>query len=202
MSAPARDSETADGTWDRNGLIAGCTLAVVFLVWLALGYYASTRPHPADFGEMFGAASSLFSGLAFAGLVYTIALQRTELSSQREDLAETRRELHAQTTHFEEQNRTLRQQALVTTFFQLLRLHNEIVNSIDLQSKADHSVIAKGRDCFRLFVNDLKERCSMKRAQSPGQRRTTGFCLRTPTSMRCTKLTWGTIFAASITWSS
>ncbi len=47
------------------------------ILWLAL-------PHAADrglFGDMFGAMSALFSGLAFAGIVYTILLQRAEFSS-------------------------------------------------------------------------------------------------------------------------
>ena len=36
------------------------------------------------FGEMFGSVNTLFSGLAFAGVIYTILLQRKELESQRE----------------------------------------------------------------------------------------------------------------------
>ena len=37
-----------------------------------------------NFGEMFGSVNTLFSGLAFAGVIYTILLQRHELESQRE----------------------------------------------------------------------------------------------------------------------
>jgi hypothetical protein len=46
-----------------------------------------------QFGEAFGAIEALFSGLAFAGLIYTIALQRRELQLQREELRLTRDEL-------------------------------------------------------------------------------------------------------------
>ena len=42
---------------------------------------------------MFGGLTSLFSGLAFAGLIYTINLQRRELQLQRKELRETRKEL-------------------------------------------------------------------------------------------------------------
>ncbi|MDR6554663.1 hypothetical protein [Paenibacillus qinlingensis] len=38
------------------------------------------------FGDMFGAVNSLFSGLAFAGIIYTIYLQRKELTLQREEI--------------------------------------------------------------------------------------------------------------------
>lgn len=37
-----------------------------------------------SFGEMFGGINTLFSGLAFAGVIYTILLQRHELELQRE----------------------------------------------------------------------------------------------------------------------
>jgi hypothetical protein len=47
----------------------------------------------ADFGDMFGAVNALFSGLAFAVLIYTMWLQREELELQRQELQETRREL-------------------------------------------------------------------------------------------------------------
>jgi hypothetical protein len=46
------------------------------------------------FGDSFGAINSLFSGLAFAGVIFTILLQRRELSLQREELNLTRKELH------------------------------------------------------------------------------------------------------------
>jgi hypothetical protein len=47
----------------------------------------------ASFGEMFGAANTLFSGLAFAGVIYAILLQRRELELQRVELKMTREEL-------------------------------------------------------------------------------------------------------------
>lgn len=45
------------------------------------------------FGDSFGAINSLFSGLAFAGIIYTILLQRKELKLQRDELELTRNEL-------------------------------------------------------------------------------------------------------------
>lgn len=41
----------------------------------------------AAFGSMFGAVNALFAGLAFAGLIYTILLQRAELKATRIELA-------------------------------------------------------------------------------------------------------------------
>lgn len=45
------------------------------------------------YGDMFGMANALFSGLAFAGILITILMQRKELKLQRLDLELTREEL-------------------------------------------------------------------------------------------------------------
>lgn len=60
---------------------------------------------------MFGGITALFSGLAFAGLISTLIMQRQELSLQREELSLTRNEFAMQ--RFE------------AVFFGLLRLFNE-----------------------------------------------------------------------------
>jgi hypothetical protein len=65
--------------------VVGVTLAfagvVAYLVSSPDAYPISTL---AEFGESFGAISALFAGLAFAGVILTITLQRQELSESRE----------------------------------------------------------------------------------------------------------------------
>lgn len=72
-------------------------LALVVLVWgvAAIGVWHSF-PSLADrgmFGDMFGGINTLFSGLAFAGILFALHLQRQELVIQREELAAQREEL-------------------------------------------------------------------------------------------------------------
>lgn len=86
-----------------------------------------------QFGDQFGAVNALFSGLAFAGLIFTIILQKKELALQREELSQTREELNGQKKQMEEQNRTLRIQRFENTFFHMLELQQQIVN--DLETK-------------------------------------------------------------------
>ena len=62
-------------------------------------------------GDMFGAVNSLFSGLAFAGLIYTVCLQRKELQLQRRELALTRREVKRSASAQIESEKALRKQA-------------------------------------------------------------------------------------------
>jgi hypothetical protein len=58
-----------------------------------------------QFGDIFGGVNALFTGLAFAGVIYTILLQRRELELQREELrlnrAELSRSAEAQTQQVE-----------------------------------------------------------------------------------------------------
>lgn len=95
----------------------------VVLIWFGWACYApkllcTTQNYalPGQFGDMFGALNTLFAGLAFAGLLYTIFIQRIELRDAHQEI-ENARQL-AQSQRFE------------SSFFQMLGLFNEIVNSI------------------------------------------------------------------------
>ena len=72
-------------------------LGAVFGVWLVSGtaifLFGSDWSHRGQFGDMFGTVNSLFAGLAFAGVLYTIFLQRNELALQRKELVLTRTQL-------------------------------------------------------------------------------------------------------------
>ena len=129
---------------------------------LGLWYYTYCKLNGLDaeergtFGDMFGSVNAIYSGLAFAGIIFTILLQRKELGYQREELKETRQE-------FITQNKTLKAQRFENTFFNLVSLHNQIVNDIDYDKRVSRgfnsadseTVIVKGRDVFRDRFNNL-----------------------------------------------
>lgn len=71
---------------------------------------------------MFGGLNALYSGLAFAGIIYTILLQREELKLQRQELKDTRSELE-RTANAQEKS----QEAL-----------NNQLKSMELSSKIDN----------------------------------------------------------------
>lgn len=50
-----------------------------------------------QFGDMFGALNSLFSGLAFAGIIYALLIQRKDFELQRKDYKRTNEELQRAT---------------------------------------------------------------------------------------------------------
>jgi hypothetical protein len=107
-----------------------------------------------DVAEGFNPIAALFSGLAFLGVIYAVILQKQELSLQRKELELTRDELKGQKEQLEAQNATLSKSNFDETFFQLLRLHHEIVASIDLRSGGN--ITSSGRDCFKVFYGRLR----------------------------------------------
>ncbi len=148
-------------------LILAVLIIVTWLLWpaaLSKVWKISEDSSRGLFGDSFGALNTLFSGLAFAALGYTMWMQRKEL-------AETRSILKSQKDEAEAQNRTLALQAFENTFFQLLKLHTDAVGAMDLKPKKqfyratpgqgtelrDIPSIATGRACFEIFVRELRE---------------------------------------------
>ena len=77
-------------------ILMSCIAGVWILYWLAMFIFLqgdNAWEHRGLFGDMFGSVNALFSGLAFAGVIYAIFLQRRELELQREELRMTREEL-------------------------------------------------------------------------------------------------------------
>ena len=62
---------------------------LIVITWPVSNLNISTA---GSFGDSFGPLTSMFSGVAFAGLIWTILLQRAELRLQRNELTESRRQ--------------------------------------------------------------------------------------------------------------
>lgn len=74
-------------------------VAVVSIQWYCWGWIETNIPEEkrGAFGDMFGSINTLFSGLAFAGVLFTIVLQGWELSATRSEL-KLSREAHEKST--------------------------------------------------------------------------------------------------------
>ncbi len=135
-------------------------IAYLFLMW-DTGEILKNR---GKFGDSFGAVSALFAGLAFVILLYTMLLQKTELELQREalqgqnkTLQKQNKTLQKQNKTLQKQNKTLQKQDFGRAFFQLLGLHNEIVNSIELVRNIDRKEVTySGRECFSRMSGELE----------------------------------------------
>ena len=104
------------------------TILFIISIWGGTLYFFYDDPERGTFGDMFGAANALFSGLAFTGLILAIVFQKEELTLQRKELQLTRNELEGQKEELRIQNETMTLQQFENTFFQMLRLHYDIVN--------------------------------------------------------------------------
>ena len=147
--------------------LLGIMLAMVLVLFLAnfcLIFLPFDKEQRGTFGDQFGAVNALFSGLAFAGLIYTIILQRHDLKLQRRDLLYQRRELELtrkemedQTAEFEKQNETLKIQRFENTFFQMLSQFQEVVNSLMIRYKfhGEYKDVS-GRDVFRVSFEQMR----------------------------------------------
>ncbi len=105
---------------------------VAFATIFAIGDFNKTG----QFGDGFGGITALFSGLAFAGIVITLYLQRGDLQLQREmleaqyeELKATREELAGQKEQMEQQNQFIEKQNFESTFFNMLADLSRAVDS-------------------------------------------------------------------------
>ncbi len=79
-----------------GGVVFVVASYATFLLWVTWPISSLTIGQAGVFGDSFGIITSMFSGLAFAGMIITILLQREELGLQREELRETRLEIAEQ----------------------------------------------------------------------------------------------------------
>lgn len=96
------------------------------------------------FGDMFGATNALFSGLAFAGIIFTILLQRKELALQRQELMDTREELKRAANAQENSERALKRQAENLKISAKLTALNTLVNYYTDEVKGHNAAFSPG----------------------------------------------------------
>jgi len=85
-------------TWlSGAALVVGAILVVALIQVIYTDWVFDTFPNKmstrGQFGDLFGAVTAFFTGLAFAGVIYASILQRKELAMQREELQSSREQL-------------------------------------------------------------------------------------------------------------
>jgi hypothetical protein len=111
---------------------------------------------------------TLYSGLAFAGILYALILQRRELQLQRQELAQTRAILT-------QQNDTLRLQRFETSFFNLLKSHRDLVTSTQAIFTSQSSQPFVGLHAFAHVAAELTSRFSIQMSPSPSAEQLQGL---------------------------
>jgi hypothetical protein len=113
----------------------GVGLLVIFLwvanwLWIGSNY---CMEQGGQFGDRFGATTSLFGGLTIVGLIVTILLQRNDLRIARDSFETQKRELKVSTDQLrlngkemKLQGKTMRYQRFENTFFRLLDQYHSL----------------------------------------------------------------------------
>ncbi|MFA6138610.1 MAG: putative phage abortive infection protein [Sulfurimonas sp.] len=130
-----------------GGVIITVLLYAGLLIYLTWPISNLSISNSGVFGDSFGLLTSLFSGLAFAGLIITIVMQRDELALQRQELSLTREEFRAQKLEMKAQNKTLKIQRFENTFFKMLELLEACRN--DISYKGHQQASKEGRDAIK-----------------------------------------------------
>lgn len=76
-----------------------------------------------QFGDLFGAVNTLFSGLAFAGLIITIRQQNKNLEYQQRAIEQSKKDIN-------QQNETMKIERFENTFFKMIEVQQSIVNDL------------------------------------------------------------------------
>lgn len=109
-------------------LVIGIQLVFGFSIY----YFLPTWSDRGTFGDMFGAVNTLFSGLAFAGIIYAIILQQRELKLQKEELELTRRELTRSADAQEKSEKALQAQVRAAELSAKLTAINHLLERVYL----------------------------------------------------------------------
>lgn len=133
-------------------LLVGVVLWIVSIP-LVTSYYGEPSSSN-EFGDMFGAVNALFSGLALAGIIYAIIIQRQELILTRQELV---RAADAQTESAKSLERQLGLQvdsSRLVALASLVDSYNEQINQNDRWNESlgrhkydNKGVISRRKSC-------------------------------------------------------
>ncbi|MHB2138318.1 putative phage abortive infection protein [Pseudomonas monsensis] len=100
----------------------------IMLLWDEPFGLIAEKMREGTFGDSFGTLNTLFSGLAFSGVLITMLFQRKDLFETRSQIAH---------------------QQIESQFYSMLGLQQEVVKNFDLQERDGLEVVSRGRDCFK-----------------------------------------------------
>jgi Ni/Fe-hydrogenase subunit HybB-like protein len=133
---------------------------VAILVAVGVGVFFALPDWPSrgQFGDVFGAANALFSGLAFTGLIYTVFLQREELALQRKELELTRQELQRTAKAQEQSEVALRSQAAAASLSARMSSASALLDHYRSELRPFRSAAIPSDDPRRGVIRDLESK--------------------------------------------
>lgn len=146
--------------FSKKGLRESCLFLAVFVIWILtpifLNYFVDAGSR-GTVGDMYGTINSLFSGLAFAGIIYSLVLQRKELRYQRLELKLTRKELAGQKDALEEQCASMERSTNLNSLISRVDILLQLKEKVCLQIAGTNP---KGLEAFSAGAQTLINKCS------------------------------------------
>lgn len=146
-----------NANWKNFALLVAGVISLQAVFGVAVYFSLGSWTERGTFGDMFGVVNSLFSGLAFTGVIYTIILQHKELSLQREELTLTRQELSRSASAQEKSEQALAAQARAANISARLAAANYLYDEAERTIKS-FNVFAPGTD----GESQMKSACHTK----------------------------------------
>lgn len=129
---------------DEGNIPFYVALAIIFILTvLGLTYMlqiSSSYDDRGTFGDMFGFANALFTGLSVVGLIATILLQRKDINIQREELSK--------------QNDSAYIQNFESTFFQMIALYNNYIENLTRGNLKGRTILRGIADRINTNIKD------------------------------------------------
>jgi uncharacterized membrane protein len=130
-------------------LVSGVGVIIVYSNFFS-GEITSDHNRWGTMGDFFsGTLNPIFGFIGLFALLLTIAIQNKELTNSSRELATSAKAL-------KEQSASLKKQNFENTFFQMIRLHNDIVNGMFHGDPNSADKGLSGRGCFEEFYSRFR----------------------------------------------
>lgn len=119
-------------------IIFAIIMFVIVISTYTINFYENTISKlPGDWGTfgdfMGGTLNPILAFLSFLALLQTIKIQSKELKNSTKELKETRKATRDSAEALKEQSNSIKIQNFENTFFNMISLHNEIINSLNIK---------------------------------------------------------------------
>ena len=155
------ESKTANNWMHTFSCWTAIIIAIWLLTWWGFHYVynhdkLSTWIPPNEFGDMFGALTCLFSGIAIAGVIAMLRQQHEEMKDTRDEFAAQTKQFKEQTKQFNEQIALARQAQKIDAFYRRLshlrQQHEDICYYEDKKTyKGIIAIICLHNEAFKLL---------------------------------------------------
>lgn len=137
-------------------------IILVLIIWILSAililYGLDDWADRGTFGDLFGAVNALFAGLAFAGLIYTILLQKQDLTLQRKEIAQNRTELKKSANAQQKSEQALVEQVeqmKITAKLNALKTLIEYYNIVIANPNNTEETITKAREKRKATIREI-----------------------------------------------